>query len=352
MNEVMQQIAKDLNIDRYCNESIEAYGCRILYASVVAWAKVQLLGESYSEMNEKDFPCVTRQYVTSHVKKAVRGLLRVIPHLDKWIKVGEGNNLESELSKYIIDQLIFCYEINKLMSSQIVTSSPERIVYFKSNELLLGGISWNNALRNAKSVGIGNWRIKSVEVENNYKAIFNIPKDSIIQYYRALQKNAQWQMDELVEEYEYFQADNQGLHYYAWDKFEKSRLTNEIMILRRGDNKKQYMLAKYEEEQWLTARLDQWYVAEKEIKRIMYFLQYQVGKPCIFNAKKTKDVVELHCHSELPNPEWRIMLLSSWPKRHYNDKYYRLVPIEIWHDIEEMLNELGIIVSVEEQVGE
>lgn len=356
MNEVMQQIANDLNIDRYYNESIEAYGCRILYASVVAWAKVQLLGESYSEMldemNEKDFPCVTRQYIMLHVKKAVRGLLRVIPHLEQWIRVGEGNNLESELSKYIIEQLIFCYEINKLTSPQIVTSSPERIAYFKSNELLLGGVNWNNALCNAKSVGIGNWRPKSIKVENNYKDIFNIPKNSIIQYYRVLQNNAQWQKDELVGEYEYFQVNNQGLHYYAWDKFEKSKMTNEIMILRRVDNKKQYMLAKYEEEQCFTARLDQWYVSEKEIKRIMYFLQYQAGIPCIFNAKKTKDVVELHCHSELPNPEWRIMLLSSWPKRHYKDKYHRLVPIEIWDDIEEMLNELGIIVSVEEQVGE
>lgn len=344
----MIQIAKDLNIYKYCNETTEAYGGRILYAAIAAWAKVQLLGESYSEildkMNQKDFSCVTRQYITIHVKKAAGGLIKAIPHIVSWIMTEEGSTEESALSKYIIEQLIFCYEINRLSSSYIFTNSPEHIAYFKHNELLLGGVSWNNDSRNAKSIGIGNWRPKSIQIEKNYKNIFNIPAVTIPQYYMSLQKNAQWQPDELFGEYEYFQVNKQGLHYYAWDKFEKSKMTNEIVLLRNLNDKKQYMLAKCQEEQYFTARLDQWYVKEREIERIMYCLQYQSGTPCIFNAKKTKDVVELYCHSMLPNPELRIMLLSSWPKRRYNDEYHRLVPIEIWTDIEEMLNELGITV--------
>lgn len=351
MNELMYQIAKDLNINRYSDESVEAYGCRILYASIVAWTKVQLLGESYtekmSEIDKEDTICVSRQYVISHVKKVVRGLLEAISHLQNWITVKEEDKPESELSKYIVEQLIFCGQINKLISPQMITSSPERIVYFKNNELLLGGVNWNSTVCNTKSIGMGNWRRSNEKIEDNYKDIFNIPKESIIQYYKALQKNAQWQMDELLGEYEYFRVDKQQIHYYAWEKYEESKVTDEITLLRNLNNRKQYMLVKYEEGQCFTARLDEWYVREKEIKRIMYYLQYQAGMPCIFNAKKKKDVVELYCHSELPNPEWRIMLLSSWPKRYYNDKYYRLVPVEIWGDIEEMLNDLGIKIKTE-----
>ncbi len=351
MNEVMNQIAKDLNIDRYYYESIEAYGSRILYAATVAWAKVQLLGDSCSEelgeMGEKAFSYVSRKYISVHVKKAVNGLLKVIPHIEEWIKVREGCRPESELTRYIIEQLIFCHEINRLMGPQIVTSSPERIVHFKGNELLLGGTSWNNAIRQAKSIGIGNWRIKATQEVSNYKDIFNIPKYNIIQYYRALDKNAVWQVDELVEEYEYFNV-NQQLHYYAWGKFEKRMCPTEITILRSAEHKDHYMLVKYMDDQYLATRLDKWYVVEKEIKRIMYALQYKAGTPCIFKAKKDNEVVELNCHSELPNPEWRVMLLSSWPKRQFDDKFYRIVPCELWCNIEEMLEELGITIMFEE----
>lgn len=352
MNELAQQIARDLALYPCDNETDEEYGNRIIYCALVAWAKVQVLGTSYTESNEteKEYPYVSKHYIGERLKLIAEGLIDTIPHLETWLEVNNEQLVKKELSKYILEQLIFCYQISKTCKTQWLTSSLEQIVSFKNNELLLGGTDWNSDLNETYSVGLGVWRNKKNQCNYNYREVFNIPQCSLEEYYRALEKNALWQLDSLEaeDEYEYFRVGTGLWHSKAWKKFNKSCFPNGVTLLRKIEQKYSYMLLYYRDAQFYTAKLDEWYYNEKEIRRIMYALEHHSGKPAEFKAKRNGQMIELHCHSALPNSENRILLMASWPKRTYNDIYLREIPECIWEDIKEMLSGLGILIVFEE----
>lgn len=349
MNELLQQISRDLAIYPYYKETYEEYGNRIIYCALVAWTKVQILGASYTEASEteKEYPYVSKRYICEKINNIAEGLLETIPHLETWVDVNEDQSMKKELSKYILEKLIFCYQIGKTCKTQWLTSSPEQIVSFKNNELLLGGTEWNSNLNGAYSIGLGIWRKKKNQCNSDYKEVFNIPECNLDEYYKALEKNALWQLDKLEDDYEYFSGGSDSWHNKAWKKFNKAYIPNGVSLLRKSEEKYNYILLYCRNEKFLTAKLDEWYYNEKEISRIMYALEYHRDKPAKFKAKRNGEMIELHCHSALPNAENRILLMASWPMRAYNDIYLRQIPACIWEDIEEVLSGLGIQVVFE-----
>ncbi|CAB1252926.1 conserved hypothetical protein [Clostridiaceae bacterium BL-3] len=345
MDELILQISRDLRMYPFDGETAEEYGNRVIYCALAAWAKVQILGNSYTEIVnevEREYPYVSQRYVNERLKSVANGLVNAIPHLKKWTEVNDTRSVKKELSNYIIGKLIFCYQINKTCKTQWLTSSPQRIVYFKNNELILGGVDWNSNLKGACAVGLGEWRNKKQQCEPNYRKVFNIPECNLEEYYRSLEENASWQLDELEDDYEYFSGVNGLWHSKAWRKLNRSYIPNGISLLRRNDQKCNYVLLYHRKGKIFMAKLDEWYYREKEINRIMYALDYYRGKHTIFKAKTNGKIIELHCHSRLPHAETRILLMSSWPKRTYDDIYLREIPVFIWKDIEDMLDGLGI----------
>ncbi|MFD3156730.1 hypothetical protein ACFIJ5_07705 [Haloimpatiens sp. FM7330] len=349
MNELVQQISRDLSIFPCDDETYGEYGNRVIYCALVAWAKVQVLGTSYVEIDGKgkEYPYVSQRYIIERMNNIVGGLLESIPHLEAWVHISKDQSVKKKLSKYILEKLIFCYQISETCNIHCLTSSPEQIVYFKNNELILGGTDWNSNLNNAYSIGLGAWRNKRNQSNSNYRGIFNIPECSLNEYYRSLEKNALWQSNQLEDEYEYFSGQTGLWHNKAWKKFNKAHIPKGISLLRKSNQKYKYILLWYKNEGFFTAKLDEWYYKEKEINRIMYALEYHCGKPAQFKAKRNREMIELHCHSRLPNAENRILLMASWPKRRYNDIYLRKIPICIWEDIEDVLGGLGIQVVFE-----
>lgn len=347
MNELVHQIGRDLAINPYDNETEERYGNRIIYCALVAWAKVQILDASYTEVNEteKEYPYVSQRYISERLEHIEEGLFDTIPHVETWVYVSDDQLMKKKLSRYMLEKLIFCYQISKTCKTQWLTSSPEQIIYFKNNELLLGGTDWNRNLNDAYSIGLGVWRNKKNQCNSNFKEVFNIPECSLKEYYRSLKKNALWQSEQLEGEYEYFSGGTGLWHNKAWEKLNTTYIPKGILLLRKSEQKYKYILLWHKDEGVFTAKLDEWYYNEKEINRIMYVLEYHRGKPAQFKAKRNGQMIELHCHSTLPNAENRILLMASWPKRTYNDIYLREIPTCIWEDIEEVLGGLGIKVA-------
>ncbi|MGB5824480.1 MAG: hypothetical protein WBH44_10445 [Proteocatella sp.] len=351
MNELVYQIAKDLAIYKCDNETYEKFGNRVIYCALVAWIKVQILGSSYTEIEqtEKDYPYVSQRYISEVMSPVIEGLLYTIPHSEAWTNINGENLDKRDLGKHILEKLIFCYQINLTCKTQWLTSSPERIIYFKNNELILGGTDWNSNMKGAYSVGLGVWRNKKNNHDSNYRETFNIPTYNLKDYYKSLQENALWQLTKLEDEdeYEYFSGETGLWHNRAWRKFNKSYILDGIILIRKFDKKYNYILLCYMDDEFFTAKLDEWYYNEKEISRIMYLLEYHRDKPAQFKAKKNGEMIELYCHSILPDAENRILLMASWPKKTYNNLYLREIPIAIWGDIEDVLSGLGINVIFE-----
>ena len=346
MNELINQIANDLRIYKFNDETVEEYGNRVIYSALVAWAKVQVLGTSYTDISKKnkEYPYITQRYLNEKLSFVQDGLISSIPHVDYWLS--EENEKLSKV-RYIIKNLIFCYQISKTCEKGYITALPKRKIYFKYNKLILGGTDWNSNNNNCYSVGLGVWNKNGEKNNINYKEIFNIPECTIEDYYMEIEKNALWKQDELSIEYEYFSGGSRLWHNKAWKTFNEKYIPLGISLIRKKNNPYEYKLFLLKNGKKFTAKLDEWYKNENEISRIMYALEYYRNKPAQFKAKKRKEFVELHCHSNLPNAERRIILMASWPKRKYCDDYTRIIPIFLWKDIEYILLNLGIEVVFE-----
>ena len=344
------QIAADLNISKFAEESVEEYGSRVIYSALTAWARVQVLGKSYTDITNEDeavhadYYNVDIMHIQSRLAKLAYGLLTAIPFEGEWFKDVDMEVCSRAISSEIVERLRFCCELTTL-NKRRVTISPTRSAQFLDNELMLGGVNWKGKIEKIYSVGIGRWLKKSSQ-STNYNEVFNLPNYSAKEYYRELDKNASWMETLLNGEYKMFQLGTRGWYLNAWGEFNESKLPNGISILKNVDISGGYLIVKNEKDGIYSARLDKWYYEEQEIYRIMYSLNAYNETPAVFTAKEYSDHIVLHCNSLLPNAEMRILLMSSWPKRFYNDIYYRIIPRFIWGEIEEVLNKLGIIIDM------
>ncbi|NME82597.1 hypothetical protein [Clostridium sp. SM-530-WT-3G] len=350
MNELMQQISSDLAIEKFKNESYMGYGNRIVYAALASWGRTLVLGTSYTELAllEKDYHYTSQRYIIEKLENISRGLIDSIPHTNEYFDENNKNCDFMDISRYFIDKLIFSYQLNKLKNKQWVTPTPRTIVYFKNNKLILGEYDWNNKKQGAFSVGLGVWQKNIDKINENFTEVFNIPQYTIKGYYNSIKQNALWKQSDLdFENIEYFSGGTGLWHNKAWKKLNKKYIPNGISVIRPIDKRHEYALMLYDEGKYYTAKLDQWYVEENEVKRIMYMLECYRNNPAQFKAKRIEDIIELHCHSTLPNAESRIMLMASWPKEVYNNTFVRQIPKVLWEDIKCMLNSLGIKIIFE-----
>lgn len=345
MGDLVKQIAMDLVIDKFDDEINEQYGNRIIYCALVAWAKVQILEKAYTSINEIniEYFYISKQHIIEKLKYITEGILNSVPHIETWINENE----ERDLSEYIINNLIFCYQVSKTYENRLITASPKQVVHFINNKLIIGGTDWNNREIRCYSVGLGIWQKNEKRYDVDYKERFNIPKCSLEDYYKSIEENALWNNNELDDEYEYFCGGSGVWHNKAWKIFNEKYIPNGISLIRKRGKRYDYKLLLLKNGKIFTAKLDKWYKNENEVSRIMYALEYYRKKPAEFKAKKKSGFIELHCHSNIPNAEKRILLMSSWPKRKYNDNYLREIPECLWDDIEYVLNGLGIKVIFE-----
>lgn len=347
MNELTKQIASDLMINKFQEESDEEYGNRILYCALASWIKVQTLGSSYIDENNinKNYQYTSKRYITEKMRYIAKGLVSSIPHIESWVNSSH-EEVCNEIIEYIIKNLIYSYQISETCKSGYVMTTPKREVYFKNNKLILGGAEWNN-LKKTYSVGLGVWQLNDKKYNINYKEIFNIPQCTVEDYYSDMEINSKWQQMKLDGNYEYFSGETGLWHNKGWKVFNKKNIPTGISLLRKMDKTDNYSLLLYKDGKMFTAKLDEWYIKENEVNRIMFALEYYRNKPAEFKAKKRGDFIELHCHSMLPDAENRIMLMASWPKRKYNDKYFRQIPKDLWEDIQYVLSGLWIKVVFE-----
>lgn len=348
MNEdIVKKISSDLNINRYNNESNEKYGNRLIYTALATWARTLVLGKSYTDLADEakyadiSYHNIDIMHIQVRLTQIAYGMLMSMPHSEDWISNIGIQDQCSQLASNIIEKLIFCYEISKLNDARRLTNSPIRYANFTNNQLVLGGEQWKISDKKLISVGLGRW-IQKTKYPENYREIFNIPDYSPNIYYNTLLKSAFWKENKLNSQYKIFKIGTNFFYYKAWQDLNISELPQGISLLKNTEVNEGYIIVNRDNNGISTARLDKWYYDENEIYRIMYVLDSYNETPAVFKAKTYDNYVILHCHSRLPNPEMRILLMSSWPERSYNDDFYRIIPKFLWSEIEDMLTNLGI----------
>ena len=350
MSDVLRQrISSDLNVSQFECETEEDYGNRLVYSALVAWARVLVLGSSYTDISTEndtlnDYHNVDIMQIQTRLHQVAYGMLSAIKHRNEWIKNYDIETASNELARSIIKQLKFCYELSKLGKRRLIIS-PQKTAVFHNNQLALGGTGWENFY----SVGVGRW-LSTISPLVDYKDVFGIPACSCIQYYNMLKSNANWMENELNSTYQIFNIGTTGWYSKAWIEFNKSKIPKGVSLLKNMETDGGYFLIKNDADGILSAKLDKWYYDEKEIYRFLYSLNAVNKTPAIFKAKTNYDHILLHCNSSLPNAEMRILCMSSWPFNTYDDIFKRIIPKFLWCDIEKCLNDLGIVVKFENSI--
>lgn len=345
------RIACDLKINRFKNETAQEFGCRLIYSSLATWARNLVLGKSYIDLNNApddanfDYHDVDIMHIQIRLKQIAYGLLMILPHSKDWLLDKGVESKSRELASAVIEGLLFCYELSRLNNPRRLTNSPARLADFQNKQLILGGEAWKDSVNKIMTIGFGRW-IETKEVTYRYKNIFNISEYSAKGYYEALLVSAFWQKSNLAGRYRIFKIGENYFHNSAWHEFSKKKLHEGVFLLKNMEVNGGYFLVKKDKQGIFTAGLDKWYQDEKEIYRIMYAFNSFHNTPIRFRAVDYDDYIVLYCHNRLPNPEMRILLLSSWPKRWYKDEYYRIIPKFTWIAIKNIFKDLGIEIDV------
>lgn len=353
VDNLLKEISSDLNISSYKNEVDSSYRNRVIYSALVAWGRVQVLGKSYTDIYdiENDYHDVDINHIQSKLTKVSYGLLYRLVRDNKWIKNIEldkaFSQIASEIASEIIEKLTFCYEISELIYKRRRILSPERRALFKKHTLVLGGSIWKDG--GMQSVGIGRWE-SNLSKLCNYKEVFNIPESTKEEYYNSIMDNASWTKYELENTYDIFKANKKERLSKRWVDFDKSNIPNGISLLRNNKTERGYFLIKKDENDILCTKLDEWYKNEYELYRIMYILSWKNKSPIVFEAKNNDDHILLHCNSRLPNPETRILLMSSWPLEEYDNIFKRIIPKFLWEDLLDCFINLGININFTDKI--
>ncbi|MDQ2085214.1 hypothetical protein RBH29_02030 [Herbivorax sp. ANBcel31] len=347
---LIKKISSDLNIIKFKKETLEEYGNRLIYSALCEWARVQLLGKSYTdiscerEINELDCHDIDIMHVQSNLAKVADGLLLSISCSDMWIKSDLHEEKASKLASKIIKDLIFCNEISQLIDVRRLIISPKRTAAFSKYKLILGGADIDYMSEKICCVGMGRWK-QNLNSSENYKKIFMLSEYSAKEYFEKLIINAIWEEKTLDGIYLILSLKQRGWYSKTWIDCNISKLPEGVSLLKNKDFNGGYFLIRNDSRGIKVARIDQWYIDEKELCRIIYSMGCYNSLPAVFNAEICEDHIVLHCNSMLPNTERRLLLMFSWPWRNYNDIHYRIVPKFLWNELKNILNNLGIMIN-------
>lgn len=341
---LVSRISKDLNISAFSDENDKSFGNRLIYSAIASWIRMLVLGKSYIDMQspeETEYPNVDINHIQNRASQVSYGLLQSISHEDSWVpRIVEDQG--SELTSTIIRNMKFCYEISELNDKRRLTASPRRIASSGKMCLHMGGFDWNNNSNSWYTVGLGRWEL-NVDLKTNIRTKFTIPNANHETFLIELIKDATWKEKHLKANYQIFKTGSDAFYRNAWKEIDNKKIPYGISLLRNIEEGG-FLLVRREVSEMSVSLLDSWYYQEKELFRIMYALDAEAKTPAQFKVECKEDYVVLHCHSNLPNAEARLLHLSSWPKRNYRDDYYRIMPIKQWKLFRKILENLGISV--------
>ena len=341
-NILIDRIAKDLNISRFNNEAIELFGNRIIYSAVAAWIRTALLGKSYSDIElDNDELSVDVMHLIQRVKPIATALISTIPHGDKWFLSDELSSMASNCVKIIHLNMVLCNEVAVMNNRRRMSISPEKKLEFGNNSIVLGGVSWQTPDRRISTFGIGRWIKSKSEGLYNLNEELSIPSISALDWLNRLLKDVPWRNKIPEGDFKIFVPRQLKWHKDSWILCNVFDIPQGISLLKNRFGA--YVLVKKTGDIIKTVLLDQWYYKTKEICRIMYAISEKMEEPACFDVKLYDDCVVLHIHSRIPKAEERLILLTSWPHRNISDPFIKVIPMRLWKDVKNVLENLGIV---------
>ncbi|GAU78662.1 hypothetical protein [Fusibacter sp. 3D3] len=338
--ELQTKVAKDLNINKFQNETENEYNQRLLYSAASLWVKTLIHGSSVKDIKHENmivYPDI--MYVQGHLSKVIKAYIRCLEMNLDWIEYqySDIDEVAMDIARTVMKEMIYTNNIAEIKSRKMAMVPLQ---YYSYNDWIQmrGAMNFD---KEVISLGVSQW-MQAISTKNviEEQRVVNVKGN---RYYELIVKNFIWKKASLKASYKIFKEGSVKKYSKCWIPYVREKVTDGIHIIKEvSEFNGGYILVKHDDENVQMSVLDPWYTESYEIYRILYALNVHNGTRAQFKVKDKEEYKILYYASALPAYENKIILSLSWPYSYYGDKYARIIPNFIWHVAEGLLRDLGV----------
>lgn len=333
--ELKLQLQKDLNITQYMGERVADYECRLIYSAMAEWMRVMVFDQTTDDPSKK-----SKNYLLRHGRTVLNSFITSSRELQSWfLEDGEGVHEADAPIREIRNRMLASGEYIRIFPSHDITLPMfKRISINAFCERLIG--AGGNDYRNIQHVGIT--RIISTDTS------YDNHSWKIEDFMQWISKISKWETVTELDRYVFFNPFSLQPPYKSWGDLPVKNMEIHLARLSLYNGLSEYYLFhKDEKGRWSNTLLPEVLSEGKEERRIILGLRNMCNNPVVAKFDVKGEVGELRLFCRLPIREESYIETFCWPHRYFLDKLSYIVPMVVWPEIKQMLEEqLGM--SIEE----
>jgi hypothetical protein len=329
INELLIAMSKDMNIPRYQNESEESFAYRLCYSALGQW-------------------CL------STALNSVGGVVGTTKH-NQTIVLNELLLRYKEMFPLISERFI------DISNQQTNFAVSIRRIYEETGYLLTDSENHNLIANYGRTIKIGNkflfFGFTNEKREVNGLGIFANLTEYLIDLNEFLIRDSLtseeyffarfdpidfYERDIDLSELEFFNPKSSNVPSMSWNK----KLETDCTVARKTELGPFYRIMKIAEEiqfadEPIEPQSDSF--TSYEYRRLYFAMKAHYGKPLKATVKKLDELYsKIRLGGHLPNREYYLLLLLSWPERNAFDKVSFIIRNDLLNDATDVLADIGI----------
>lgn len=365
-NELINDIAKGLNLKKGNNESDDRYIFRLIYSALGHVA----LGSLYEYDSEDNMKKVSIKHFKDRIKETYLEYIKIFPNMNTFFTVGEKVLSDVELKSYYPDTLGEKDVANEIYNIYFTTGYFYHLNYYICqaiySEAIYNGIKFirgNSPSDKVYRSGLGAYS----KIDDNscdfdkIVNMFHLHKNKLSDYWKYfIEQYAIKKMDNLPDNIEYLKTIPQNDK--IWGKYWIDKPDNDISLAREKITHKFYYL--FFEKENKVVKLPSFLIKESfinqnrngnEYRYLANSLLASLGRLPKIKYTFDGDIVELSLDYLLPPAELNFIKLYSWIEHIFNekkDKYFfkYIMDCNVFKSIKYLFEKLGYEFEESEKV--
>lgn len=335
MNEELKfQLQKDLNIVQYNGEQAANYECRLIYSAMAEWMRAMVFDRTTDDPSKK-----SKSYLLRYGKTVLNSFISSSGELQSWfLEDGEGVHEIDVPIREIRNKMLASGEYIELFPSHDITLPMLKRIPINAVCERLIGVGGNDC-SNIQYVGITRIIPADTHSDNH---IWKLEE-----FMQWISKKLKWETATELDRYEFFNPFSSQPPYKSWvdSPVENMEIYLARLSLYNGLHE-YYLFHKDEKKGWSNALLPEVLSEGKEERRIILGLRNICNNPAVAKFDGKGEVGELRLFCRLPIREESYIETFCWPHRYLLDKFSYIVPMIVWPEIKQMLeDQLGMLIE-------
>ena len=331
---MLDRIAQDLGINKYEEELMLQYKCRIIYSAMACWIKAIAL-DRFAVNQEKDFTGVSRRHIYERSQTILKTLIKMFPEIGPWFDLSENNDNSIKL---IITRLINHGDLlNAGFETNLALSAVHTDRISSGVEAVYGKIIDSNI----KYSGVSSIRYNKVD---NYL----LSLENVKNWFQTFLKEALWSRDlpnsNLLEYFNSYSLVKNN--YEAWQK-SMYNIKGKVVITRISTNNNSYTYYLLKPKEKLVHKIDSFLQKQGFERRVMYALRSYANNKAEAKIVKYNNYIKVRLNALLPLKESVLLESYAWPVRKINDKLEWVMDYSVWEYIRPHIEALDIKITEE-----